>query len=259
MNEYQPAFLQHQFSSDRHSTANLTTSHGLKRKACDSVGFNVLYKALEYLKARKMEGKSATCSELCNKLNVDATTLIQNLQGNPKITMDDSVSDYIFTYKPKYDVNSYDELRDLLAKSPDGIRESDLSDCYKGVKEDIKKLHEGKGIFKIMNTENKDFVLYPNQVELSVHVHPQFQEIWKKIKVSDDLQDQMVKLNLKPKVEKDKVTQGFKHTSKERSKRTPKQNSKRIVNTHVKEFKIDLTRSYAMTGPQANPTPPKNK
>jgi len=240
-------------NNTRTSIANISTT--VKKKPNQRLVYNVVnYLKIHYLNTAELDGKHVTAEELLRQTGADALNnraLFDSLQCNPKIGIDDSVHPYRFYYKPKYDVRTIDELSDLLAKSPDGIEITDLHDCYKGVTEDIRKLGADKRIFIIKNTETNRDVVYPNDPHLSVEVFPDFVRAWQRVAVPDesDLQLEMVRLGLKKKLEKDRVTQYKRPPPKERQKRNSKRKP-RLVNTHLNPKEIDLTQDYSVPPPK---------
>jgi len=219
----------------RGAIASLTTP---KRKPNQRRIFDVINNL------KKLDGQAATTAELFKNSGIEMTdkALIELLQGNPKVTIDESLGYPRFSYKPTYDVRTSDELLDLLIKRPDGIDKTDLEDAYKNVEEDIKMLANTKKILKVRNTDKNTDVLYPNEPRLMLDLFPDFRELWKKVQVPDeaDLQQEMVKVGLKKTLEMTKVRQLKRPPPKEKKKRQTKRKMN-FHNNHLHD--IDLTQS----------------
>ncbi|KAL6049511.1 transcription factor TFIIE beta subunit, TFIIEB, Tfa2 [Balamuthia mandrillaris] len=164
--------------------------------------------------------------------------LLNSLKNNPKV----GVVDKWFSYKPTYDVTNKEELLDLIMKTPDGIDSAELKDSYKNVVKDTKELQEEGKILVVYNSEAKTNILYPNEPHLRFEVFPEFKEMWKEVKVPDqvDLERSLNEAGLKLLPEDDELKSEKYKQPKEKKKR--KKRKVKITNTHVVE--IDLSRDF---------------
>ncbi len=110
------------------------------------------------------------------------TSVVKLLLKNARIKVEEipdpenpSLTIYTFGYQAKYNnVRNRTGLLAQINRSKNGIRRSDLKDSYQGIENDIDELITSGDIIAVLNSEDKDKILFPRGepflVELDGHV-----------------------------------------------------------------------------------------
>jgi len=196
----------------------------------------LMYDIIKYLK-EKIEHEF-TCQELYTATNIDIKSNIElqkSLQQNIKIRFEDDK----YSYKPKHEIKSKEDVFEVVIKSIDGVDMDELKDSNKKIEEFVTQLTTEKKILRIKNSETNNYILYPNDPAYKMDVCAEFKQFWFNTRVpvdDNDLKREMRTIGLTP-------TQQASDELKEKrsNERRQKKKRKRIVklhNTHV--FGLEL-------------------
>eukprot|EP00051_Salpingoeca_urceolata_P035883 m.31836 g.31836 ORF g.31836 m.31836 type:complete len:310 (+) comp9850_c0_seq2:86-1015(+) len=146
--------------------------------------------------------------------------LLEALTGRPKIGYDADRDTLVF--QPKFPVRNYDQLlaclETLSREGEGGMRTDDLSECYKGVMDDVERLKTEKKVLVIRREKDKGLTEVLHFREAGVGPSPaidnEVQTLWKTTSVADkhamDIRKHLTAHSLKPLTVERKVTKANK-------------------------------------------------
>ena len=152
------------------------------------IGSRIHY-ALEYLKKEQASKKADDVLGFLSLL--DAAEMYKRkitdiLKGHQKVLYDPIANTY--TYRAFKDISSEEGLLKYLQNQPtaQGLKVFDLRDGWAGAEEAINKLEREGKILTVRNKkDNHPRMVWLDDPSLKFTVDPEFQEIWKQIKVPD--------------------------------------------------------------------------
>lgn len=137
----------------------------------------LIYKVVFLLKKKNTR---MTAKEIFDETGIDIPaheTLFHELSQNPKVFVH---PDYVFSYQPKFNIRTLEDLRTQINVHPYGVLKSEVAE-YAQAEEDIKNLDREKKIIMIQSGDK--IYLFPNpECYQNLEIDKDFVEKWKAIK-----------------------------------------------------------------------------